>query len=90
MLQKVELKVKRVVHVGTCDNSAGNYPLAKKKMTMEVWQKYPDILCIASCMRHVAMFLCGKMPRGVPAPLCKPCAALHSVLRGLMTAQKKT
>lgn len=37
MLQKVELKVKRVVHVGTCDNSAGNYPLAKKKMTMEVW-----------------------------------------------------
>ena len=35
-LQKVELKAVRVVHVGTCDNSAGNYALAKKKMSMEV------------------------------------------------------
>ena len=35
-LQKVELKAARVVHVGTCDNSAGNYALAKKKMSMEV------------------------------------------------------
>ena len=34
--QKVELKAARVVHVGTCDNSAGNYALAKKKMSMEV------------------------------------------------------
>ncbi|BDA47172.1 Asparagine-tRNA ligase, cytoplasmic 1 [Coccomyxa sp. Obi] len=33
--QKVELKVSRVVHVGACDNSAGNYALAKKKMTYE-------------------------------------------------------
>ncbi|EIE23345.1 asparaginyl-tRNA synthetase, partial [Coccomyxa subellipsoidea C-169] len=33
--QKVELKVSKVVHVGACDNSAGNYALAKKKMTME-------------------------------------------------------
>ena len=36
LLQKVELKASKVVHVGTCDNSAGNYALAKKKMTMEV------------------------------------------------------
>ena len=35
-MQKVELKASKVVHVGTCDNSAGNYALAKKKMTMEV------------------------------------------------------
>ena len=35
-LQKVELKAAKVVHVGTCDNSAGNYALAKKKMSMEV------------------------------------------------------
>ena len=34
-MQKVELKVSRVVHVGACDNSAGNYALAKKKMTYE-------------------------------------------------------
>ncbi|CAK0787728.1 hypothetical protein CVIRNUC_010950 [Coccomyxa viridis] len=33
--QKVELKAAKVVHVGTCDNSAGNYALAKKKMSME-------------------------------------------------------
>lgn len=31
----MELKVSKVVHVGACDNSAGNYALAKKKMTME-------------------------------------------------------
>ena len=36
IMQKVELKASKVVHVGTCDNSAGNYALAKKKMTMEV------------------------------------------------------
>ena len=35
-MQKVELKAAKVVHVGTCDNSAGNYALAKKKMSMEV------------------------------------------------------
>jgi asparaginyl-tRNA synthetase len=34
-LQKVELKVSKVVHVGPCDNSAGKYALAKKKMTFE-------------------------------------------------------
>lgn len=34
-VQKVELKVSRVVHVGACDNSAGQYALAKKKMTYE-------------------------------------------------------
>ena len=50
ILQKVELKVKRVAHVGTCDNSAGNYPLAKKKMTMEVWQKTPG--CSLHCVMH--------------------------------------
>lgn len=34
-MQKVELKVSEVVHVGPCDNSAGNYALAKKKMNLE-------------------------------------------------------
>ena len=33
--QKVELKAAAVLHVGACDNSAGAYPLAKKKQTME-------------------------------------------------------
>ncbi|CAL5224923.1 g7691 [Coccomyxa viridis] len=33
--QPVELKVSKVVLVGPCDNSAGKYALAKKKMTME-------------------------------------------------------
>ncbi|KAK9905717.1 hypothetical protein WJX75_005086 [Coccomyxa subellipsoidea] len=34
--QKVELKVSRVLHVGPCDNSAGQYPLAgKKRINME-------------------------------------------------------
>ena len=35
VLQKVELKATRIVHVGACDNSAGNYPLSKKKQTFE-------------------------------------------------------
>ena len=34
--QKVELKATRVVHLGRCDNSAGHYPLAKKKQSYEV------------------------------------------------------
>lgn len=33
--QKVELKATKVVHLGACDNSAGNYPVAKKKQTLE-------------------------------------------------------
>ncbi|KAK9832624.1 hypothetical protein WJX81_004893 [Elliptochloris bilobata] len=33
--QKVELKAMALLHVGPCDNSAGEYPLAKKKQTME-------------------------------------------------------
>ena len=31
----MELKASRVVHVGPCDNGAGKYALAKKKMTFE-------------------------------------------------------
>ena len=34
-LQRVELKASRVVHVGACDNAAGKYALAKKKMSYE-------------------------------------------------------
>jgi len=34
-LQKVELKATKVVHLGPCDNSAGKYPVAKKKQTLE-------------------------------------------------------
>ena len=34
-MQKVELKASALLHVGPCDNSAGEYPLAKKKQTME-------------------------------------------------------
>lgn len=37
-MQAVELKVSKVLFVGTCDNSAGGYPLAKCKMSMEVGQ----------------------------------------------------
>ena len=33
--QKVELKASALLHVGPCDNTAGAYPLAKKKQTME-------------------------------------------------------
>jgi asparaginyl-tRNA synthetase len=33
--QKVELKASAVLHVGPCDNSANNYPLAKKKQSFE-------------------------------------------------------
>ena len=36
VLQAVELKVSEVLLVGPCDNSAGKYPLAKRKMTREV------------------------------------------------------
>ena len=35
-MQAVELKVSEVLFVGTCDNSAGSYPLAKCRMSMEV------------------------------------------------------
>lgn len=36
LAQKVELKVSKVLHVGPCDNSAGQYPLAgKKRINME-------------------------------------------------------
>jgi hypothetical protein len=31
----VELKTATVLHVGACDNGAGKYALAKKKMTYE-------------------------------------------------------
>ena len=34
-MQKVELKASALLHVGPCDNAAGEYPLAKKKQTME-------------------------------------------------------
>ena len=34
-MQKVELKASALLHVGPCDNSSGEYPLAKKKQTME-------------------------------------------------------
>lgn len=35
MMQAVELKATKLLHVGPCDNSAGNYPIAKKKQTLE-------------------------------------------------------
>lgn len=31
----MELKASALLHVGPCDNSSGEYPLAKKKQTME-------------------------------------------------------
>lgn len=31
----MELKASRILHLGLCDNSAGNYPFAKKKQTLE-------------------------------------------------------
>ena len=31
----MELKAAKIVHLGTCDNSAGHYPFAKKKQTLE-------------------------------------------------------
>ena len=34
-MQKVELKATKILHLGACDNSAGNYPVAKKKQTLE-------------------------------------------------------
>lgn len=34
-MQAVELKASKILHVGLCDNSAGNYPIAKKKQTLE-------------------------------------------------------
>lgn len=30
------MSVSKVKHVGTCDNSAGKYPLASQRMSMEV------------------------------------------------------
>ena len=33
--QAVELKASEILHLGPCDNSAGNYPIAKKKQTLE-------------------------------------------------------
>ena len=50
-VQPVELKVSKVVLVGPCDNSAGKYALAKKKMTMEVGQP-------CSCPQHCCPYLC--------------------------------
>ena len=34
-LQKVELKATQILHLGPCDNSAGQYPFAKKKQSLE-------------------------------------------------------
>ena len=34
-LQAVELRATKIMHLGPCDNSAGNYPIAKKKQTLE-------------------------------------------------------
>ena len=48
--QPVELKVSKVVLVGPCDNSAGKYALAKKKMTMEVGQ--PCSFTAVACIRN--------------------------------------
>ena len=33
--QAVELKATRILHLGQCDNTAGRYPVAKKKQTLE-------------------------------------------------------
>lgn len=35
LVQLVELKASKILHLGSCDNSAGNYPFAKKKQSLE-------------------------------------------------------
>ena len=59
-LQKVELKAAKVVHVGTCDNSAGNYALAKKKMSMEVNDLIWHYSCHALKHHTLSWFWSGR------------------------------
>ena len=94
VVQRVELKASRVVHVGACDNAAGKYALAKKKMSYEYLRNLMHLRprtnvigcaagCLCACM-HLCIcfvFTCLHLPRTQPGmTACPYCLqCLHAV-----------